>query len=249
MRPDAVICFRWKPVHGYRSTFGPETVNTLRAMVARHYPQPHRFLCFTDDPVGLDRRVEVLPVFTDFADVPSPHGGKNPSCYRRLRMFSAEMATVIGPRFVSLDLDCVITGDLTPLWDRPEDFMMWGDTNPQPRSHYNGSMVLMTAGARRQVWETFDPKTSPERSLSAGCWGSDQGWISYCLGAGEKKWTKADGVYSFRNDLRNAPTRELPANARVIFFHGEFDPWHDRVQQRWPWVAQHYVSDPVEAVA
>jgi len=241
--PDAVICFKWKPAVGYRSTFGPETVNTLQAMVKRHFPHPHRFICFTDDSHGINRSVDVLPLWNDFADVPSPHGGKNPSCYRRLRMFSPEMERVIGKRFVSIDLDCVVTGDLTPVFDRPEDFAMWGDTNPQPNSHYNGSLVLQTAGARRQVWEKFDPKTSPAKARAAGCWGSDQGWISYCLGPGEKKWTKADGVYSFRNDLRNAPTRDLPKGARVVMFHGEFDPWQERVQTRWPWVRQHWTQE------
>lgn len=249
MTPETVLCFRWKPFPGYRSSFGPESVNTLRAMVARHFPRPHRFVCLTDASDGIDPRVEVLPIWTDFVDLPSPHGGKNPSCYRRLRMFSADVASVLGKRFVSLDLDSVIVGDMTPLWDRQEDFVMWGDTNPLPGSHYNGSMILQTAGARRKVWDTFDPKTSPQAAMRAGCWGSDQGWISHCLGGGEKKWTKSDGVYSFRNDLRNAPTRALPSDAKVVFFHGEFDPWQERVQVRWPWVKAHWTLGSETAVA
>jgi hypothetical protein len=43
--------------------------------------------------------------------VPSPCGARQPSCYRRLKAFSAEAARCSAPRFVSLDLDCVITGD------------------------------------------------------------------------------------------------------------------------------------------
>lgn len=243
MKPEAVICFRWEPQRGYRSTFGPEAVNVLRAMVARHYPHPHRFICFTDDPKGLDPRVDARPIWQDFATIPSPHGGKNPSCYRRLRLFRADMADLLGTtRFVSLDLDCVITRDLTPLWDRPEDFVMWGDTNPLPGSHYNGSMVLMTAGARQHVWDTFDPMTSPQRAKAAGCFGSDQGWISYCLGPGEARWTKADGVYSFRNHLRDRTT-SLPDNARIVFFHGSTDPWTPGLRHQYPWVGQHWMSE------
>lgn len=234
----SVVCYRWRPVDGYRSQFGPETVNVLRRMVARHYQRPHRFICVTDDPAGIDPGVEIVPMWDDFGALPSPHGGKNPSCYRRLRAFSPEIASVFGPRFVSLDLDCVVVGDLAPLWDRPEEFVMWGDTNPLPGSHYNGSMLLMTAGARRQVWETFDPETSPRLALAARCWGSDQGWISYCLGPGEARWSKADGVYSFRNDL--SQTRALPADARIVFFHGKHDPWHADVQARHPWVSEHW---------
>lgn len=234
--PLTVICWRWEPPCGYRSSFGPETVNTLRRMVARHYPAPHRFVCVTDVADGIDLSVEIVPAWNDFAQIPSPHGGTNPSCYRRLRAFAPDVGAVFGPRFVSLDLDCVITGDLRPLWDRPEDFVIWGDTNPT--TAYNGSMMLMTAGARPQVWTRFDPATSPHQAKASGCFGSDQGWISYCLGPGERKWTRDDGVYSFRNDI--AAARTLPANARIVFFHGRHDPWNSYVQTNYAWVREHY---------
>lgn len=233
-----VVCWKWKPANGYRSTFGPDTVNVLRRMVARHYADPHRFVCVTDDPAGIDAGVQIIEPWNDFADVPSPHGGKNPSCYRRLRMFHPEIGQVFGERFVSLDLDVVITGDLRPLWNRPEDFVAWGDTNPRPGSHYNGSMMLMRAGARPQVWTQFDPSKSPQLSLRAGAWGSDQGWISYVLGKGEAKWGKQDGVYSFRNHLQRCP--DLPTNARIAIFHGSVDPWRPEVQARYHWVKTHY---------
>lgn len=242
-----VVCWRWTPTQRYRSTFGPETVNTLLAMVRRHYRPDVRFICVTDDTVGIDPRVEVVPDWHDFMDLPSPHGGKNPSCYRRLRMFHPEIASTFGDRFVSIDLDCVLVADVTPLWERPEDFVAYGDTNPRPGSHYNGSMMLLRAGTRTQVWNTFDPKTSPAKALKAGCWGSDQGFISYCLGPGEAKWKKDDGVYSFRNHLQQA--RTLPANAKLIVFHGRLDPWSPEVQEYYPWVRQHYRGAENEVAA
>lgn len=236
----SVICWKWTPAPGYRSTFGPETVNVLRRMVARHYPHPHRFLCVTDDAAGLDPKVEIVPLWNEFATLPSPHGGHNPSCYRRLRMFHPEIGQVFGERFVSLDLDCVIVGDLTPLWHRAEDFVAWGDTNPLPGSHYNGSMILLRAGARPQVWTDFDPASSPRLALQARCFGSDQGWISYCLGPGEARWTQADGVYSFRNDIYPRGLGRLPSGARIVFFHGHVDPWSAYAQQNCPWVREAY---------
>jgi hypothetical protein len=228
MNTLTVATFKWQPPPGYRSIFGPKTVNVLRRMVARFYPQPHRFVCITDDPDGLDAGIEVVPIWPDYANLPSPHGNKNPSCYRRLKLFSPDIESVLGRRFVSLDLDCVIVGDLTPLWHRDEDFVIWGDyTNP--KTIYNGSMMLHTAGARRQVWDRFDPRTSPAESKNAGAWGSDQGFISYCLGPHEARWTKADGVYSYRNEI--VPNRfQKPDNARIVFFHGRVDPWSPEAQ-------------------
>lgn len=232
----SVVAFKWKPPAGYRSTFGPETVNVLRRMVARHYHAPHRFLCVTDDPAGLDPEIDIVPLWSDFATVPSPHGGHNPSCYRRLKAFSAEIAAVFGERFVWLDLDTVIVADLAPLFDRPEDFVIWGETDR--RSWYNGSMCLMTAGARRQVYDDFDPKTSPKRAKQAGRFGSDQGWISYRLGPGEATWGREDGVYSYR--VHVAPNgNRLPANARIVMFHGKVDPWDHRGQSV-GWIREHW---------
>lgn len=239
---SSVICWRWTPRPGYRSTFGPDTVNTLAAMVRRHYPHPHRFICVTDDSHGIDSRVEVMPAWNDYATVPSPHGIKHPSCYRRLRMFHPDAAQWFGERFVSLDLDVVITADLTPLWHRPEDIVLWGDTNKRPGSHYNGSMILLRAGSRPKAWTEFDPLVSPRQSEQAKCWGSDQGWLSYCLGPGEAKWSQRDGVYSFRNDLKQE--RALPANTRMVVFHGATDPWAPPAQQL-AWVRTHYRRDEV----
>jgi hypothetical protein len=151
-------------------------------------------------------------------------------------MFHPEIGAVFGERFVSLDLDCVIVSDMRPVWNRSEDIVLWGDTNP--RTHYNGSMVLMTAGSRPQVWTTFHPKRSPMASRLAGCHGSDQGWISHCLGKGEKTWGRSDGVYSYRLDIARRQNA-LPENARITFWHGPNDPW-DAQAQRIPWVQEHW---------
>ncbi len=232
----SVVTWLWRPARQYRSQFAARHVNILRGMVARHYAGPHEFVCVTDMPQGLDPRVRVVPAWNDHAAVASPHGGQNPSCYRRLRAFAPDIAGTLGERFVSLDLDTVVVGDLRPLWDRPEDFVAWGETNP--RSHYNGSMWLLRAGSRPQVWQRFDPRTSPKEALAAGKFGSDQGWLSYCLGPGEPRWGTADGVYSFTVHLRrNAP--QLPAGARIVMFHGSVDPWSPEAQ-RLDWVRQHY---------
>lgn len=235
MTPDfAVVCWKWQPPRGYRSVFGPQHVNTLKSMVRRNLKMPHRFICVTDDTKGIDADVEIVPMWTDHASVPSPHGAHQPACYRRLKAFSPEIAKSFGPRFVSLDLDTIVTGSLDALFDRPEDFVAWGETDP--RSYYNGSMWMMTTGSRRKVWDDFDPKISPGLAYRAGRFGSDQGWISYCLGRGEALWTTQDGVYSYRKHVR---FHHLPANAKIVHCHGKNDPWGFECQNL-KWVKEHY---------
>lgn len=231
------MCWKWKPPAGYRSHFGAEQVNTLASMVARHYDAPHEMVCVTDDPKGIDPAIRVIPLWRDHAKVPSPWGFRNPSCYRRLKVFSHEARELIGPRFVSLDLDVVITGDMRPIWDRPEDFVIWGDT--AKGTPYNGGMFLLRAGTRPQVWEKFDPVRSPMLGKRHGYVGSDQAWIATCLGSKEPKWSKADGVYSYRNEI--APNGgKLPEDARIVLLHGRHDPWDADILAKHAWVREHY---------
>lgn len=230
-----VVTWKWQQ-EGYRSTFGPQTVNTLRRMVSRHYPDPHRFLCVTDDARGIDPDVGIVPLWNDFAGIAHTSGPRYPSCYRRLRLFHPDIGRVFGDRFVSLDLDCVIVDDLRPLWNRPEPFVGWAGTHAKNR--YNGSMLLMTAGARPQVWTAFNPHTSPRMASRAGFYGTDQAWISFVLGTREARWTDVDGVVSYRLHVGPAGGR-LPANARICFFNGKTDPW-DGDMMRLEWVRTHY---------
>lgn len=240
MSNELTIVTWWWRTPGYRSEFRVEHVNILRRMVARHYPDPHRFLLVTNqDTYGLDGGIVVVPDREDFVDLPNLSRPGYPSCYRRLRLFDpVEAHSLFGARYVSLDLDMVITGDLRPLWNRSEDFVCWGGSN---RSNpYNMSMMLMTAGARPLVWRNFDPERSPKLAKDAGFFGSDQAWLCYALGPDEARWSHADGVYSFANDLRHMPGAALPKGVRVVVFHGHADPWMDEVKRSHPWVQQHY---------
>lgn len=237
MEPITFVSWRWRPVKGYRSNFGPETVYSLREMIRRHYPHPHRFCCVTDEPEALPG-IEAIPLWPDACDVPSPIGRSYPSCYRRLKVFAPDAGKTFGPRLVSIDLDTVITGDLTPLFHRPEDFVIWGESDFPHTTPYCGSMWMLRTGTRPQVWTEFDAKTSPKRAIRAGCRGSDQGWISFILGKKEATWTRKDGVYSFRKHIGRR-NNELPADARVVFWHGKVDPWSYRAQQI-DWVKKFY---------
>ena len=231
------VCWKWEPQRGYRSKFDAATVNTLLSMIDRHYKKPHELVCITDNPIGIDGRVRIIKLWDDFKNVPSPHGPLNPSCYRRLKMFSREAIELIGPRFVSIDLDVVITNDISDLFPEDLDFKMYGDT--ARGTPYNGSLILHRAGTRTQLWEKFDPKTSPNLGLAKRYIGSDQAWIGVCLGPNEPKFTSADGIYSYRNQLLPRGG-VLPPNAKIVIFHGHCDPWQLNMKRKHPWIERHY---------
>lgn len=234
----SVVCWLWPPKPRYRSQFNASHVNIFRNMIERHLHIPHEVVCITNIPRGIDPRVRIIPLWDTWAGIPSPHGGISPACYRRLPAFGEHMKDIIGPRFISFDIDVVIVSDITPLVERTEDFIIWGST--LRRTPYNGSMWMMTAGARKQVFEKFDPERSPQLTLKAGFHGSDQAWISYLLGHTEATWTpQKDGVYSFRTDIANKRFK-LPDDARVVFFQGHHDPQSRPDNSRAPWIKEHY---------
>lgn len=231
------VCFKWRAPAGYRSSFGPGTVNTLYSMIQRHYSKDFQLFCMTDDKAGIRPEVRCIELWKDFSNVPSPHGRFYPSCYRRLRMFSAEAKEIFGERFVSMDLDVVICADITKLFDTQVEFRMYGDT--AKGTPYNGSLIQLQAGKRAQVWDRFDPRTAPQMGLKMRYIGSDQAWIAVCLGPNEKKFTDVDGVFSFRNEIEPSGGR-LPPTAKIVVMHGSSDPWSPNVQARFGWIREHY---------
>jgi len=238
--PLTVVTFKWR-LPGYRAQFTAEHVRTLQRMVARHYPEPHRFVCFTDDPRGLED--VALPLWDDHAEVPNPTGQGRPSCYRRLKLFSPKMKKLIGERIMHIDLDTVIVGDITPLADRDDDFIIWRAKSLFARRGfvYNPSLMLMRAGSRAHVWRKFDPRTSPAAARRAGWSGTDQAIISHALWPKAKIWNRAHGVYSFRDDFIRKGRVKLPAEARIVGFYGSrYNPAYPNIQRRYGWVRRHW---------
>jgi hypothetical protein len=215
-----VLTWLWAQPGG-RTTYRPEHVNAWAAMVRRNLRLPHRVVCVTDMPAGIAPDVEIIDPPDDFTAVRlATWGPSRPQCLRRLSMFRRDAADIFGDRFVSMDMDCVITGSLDPLFDRPEDIVLYAappGSKPATR-RFNGSMLMMTAGARPHVFDQFDP-TAAARA-SAELFGSDQAWISASLDGSESTWSEADGVYwagRWENDIA--------ARCRVVFFQGEAKPW------------------------
>lgn len=233
-----VVCWKWKKHDGFAHDYTAEHVNTLQRMVARHYPHPHRFVCITDDPRGIE--CNVYPLWGDLGLSRNACGEHLPSCYRRLYLFSNDMAKKFGGRIVSLDLDVVITGDLSPLWNRDDTFVGWRQKALDPRLDfvYNGSMWMFKAGHHSDLWDTFRVDTSPILTRMSGYYGSDQAWISYRLKNTMPYWDESDGVYSYPRGVRN---HGLPANARIVMFNGKRKPWeHTKLLKVDDWVKEYY---------
>lgn len=227
----SVVFWKWKK-EGYRSQFTHEHVNTARDMVKRNTTLPVRFICVTDDPDGVD--METIPLWEN----PYTGYGSNsaPNCFYRLKAFDPEIKHIFGERFIWMDLDMIVLGNIDNIIGAPDDFAMWGDT--RYNGQYNGSLCIMNAGARAHVWRDFQGQTSVQKAHMAGFWGSDQAWISYAAKMDGRKFGMQDGVYSYNVHLLGMTSP--PENAKLVFFHGANDPWSKDVQAQHKWIRESY---------
>jgi hypothetical protein len=177
----------------------------------------HRLVCVTKE-ADLPSNVERIEPPGEFEDIQPNWGPRKPNCYRRLVMFKRDAHKIFGRRFVSMDLDCIIGGPLDPLFDRPEDFVIFKGTVPE--RPYNGSMMLIRAGSRPQAYEKFDQAGANVSGTTF--YGSDQAWLAHILGPNEATWDESDGVWFFGQRYLAEVKR---ANPTILFFPGKSKPW------------------------
>lgn len=207
--------------------FSADAVNKLYRQLQTHLTIPHDVVLVTDNPAGIDSGIRIVPLWHEHAEL----GG----CYRRLRLFGPEATALIGPRFAWVDLDTAIVGNMDTILGRKEDIVLYR-SNSVPGQPYNGSMVLMSANARPQVWDRFDPATAAATTAAAGFHGTDQAWMAHVLGPDEAAWDKSDGVMHFRLDCMP----DLPEHARIVFFPGVAKMHLPTTRKAAPWIDQRF---------
>lgn len=232
-----IVTFKWngefQKKKGKNFQFSAEHVNKLYRMLKRNIRCPFELICITDNPTDISSEIRIIPLWDDHRNM----GG----CYTRLRLFSDEMKKIIGPDFFAIDLDTLVLRDITQLLRDTQDrheFKIWGDTNPT--TPYNGSFFYLKSGTRKKVWETFNPKLSPDIARKKGYVGTDQAWIGAALGPLEARWSKLDGIYSYRVHFQQTGKRTLQGDEKIIFFHGSNDPSKEETQVAAPWVLDYY---------
>lgn len=246
-----IVCFNWKPQPNQQTSIpsqvrngemaAPYTswdVNNMRRMLKKHTTVPFRFVCFTDDPSGLDFDVVALPMWQDHRE----RGG----CFTRLRVFSEEMREMVGERLLCIDLDTVVVGNIDHILSRTEDFVYYRwEGKVGEASRFNCGLYMMNAGARKAVWTEFDKYTDlAVAAIKASHHvGTDQAWCNLALDLREESYFgRRDGIYDMRVDVMSRPTMNLPPNARMVTFPGPRDPKDARFQGL-DWIKEHYYGN------
>lgn len=160
--------------------------------------------------------------------------------------FSRPMAEMIGQRICYIDLDVVITGDLTPFVTRTEPIVGYKVGHAGVMS---GSFLLADAGALDGAYQKFrsDPDGYPKRLQPNGV-ASDQAMVNDWLKTQPPIpfWTEADGIVSYYGKgyerLEHwgvGPSRpNLPSGTRIVILgSADLDVLES---DRFAWVREHW---------
>lgn len=232
------VCWKWAPNPFHQSKkesrFSSHHVNILYAMLQCHVKLPFKLICATDDPEGIDSAVEIVPLWDDYRSM----GG----CFTRLVTFKDDFR-LFGDRFISIDLDCVILKDITDLFRRRDDFVIWKLVKGVGSAYYCGSLWMLTAGTRSIVYDSFHPENFVRNTKDRYPGGTDQKHITNTLYPTQAVWDRRHGIYNFVTDIRNSGG-VLPLNAKIIFFNGKFMPEDLMTSEKYPWIAPCYSLTP-----
>lgn len=210
-----VLCMKWG------QKYSSDYVNRLYAMVRRHLPGPFEFICLTDNPAGIRTEVTCLPIPPLDLPLGIPERG-----WKKLGVFQANLYDRQGVALF-LDLDVVITGDLTPFFDHPGEFLIIHDYKRPWRITGNSSVFRFNLGAHADVLENFKAQTDQIRKQFR----NEQAYLSDHLHRqGQLSYWPATWCPSFKYHCIPSWPRNywqeplIPQGARVVIFHGECNP-------------------------
>ena len=230
-----VICMKWG------DKYSADYVNILFNMVSRNLSIPFRFVCFTDDPKGINEEVEVF-------DLPSLNLPNNipERGWLKLTTFSKTLGDLEG-KALFLDLDLIITGSLDELFEIEGDFLIIKDFIRKDVTG-NSSVYRFEIGQHEDVIENFKNNFTDIKNKHR----NEQEYLSAFM---DKKnllnyWPE-DWCKSFKKHCIHKGFKqffyppELPENTRIVIFHGKPNPpeaiagksgkWYRKVLPT-PWV-------------
>lgn len=226
--PNHVVCLK----HGKK--YSAEYVNVLYRMVTRNLTVPHNFVCFTEDPTGLDMGIQVKPLQLN-SDI-------NGWWYKTM-FFNPDFGCYGTVLF--LDLDVIVFGNIDKLFTyKPGEFCVIRDFNRSVQSQWdrmNSSCFRLETGQHANVYQEF--MSNPKQNASK--YHGDQDWL-YANVKSQYNFWPDEWIQSYKWEMRGRPEMNryngkrnfvAPGEPKILpdtsiaVFHGDpnpkdcIDPW------------------------
>jgi len=227
-----IVCLKWG------TKYGPEYVNRLANMVSRNITVDYEFVCFTEDPVGLDKKITIKPL------------PRYPLTGWWYKPYFLGSDVPLKGTLLFLDLDIIVFRNIDKLFEyNPGKFCIIRDFNRNVRKNFdymNSSVFRVETGQYQNLWKEFLKNSKSHLSRNRG----DQDWMqkhihdhvywpdewiqSYKWEMRSKKdLTVVNGKRNFKDDK---PPKILP-DTSIAVFHGLPNPKDCNDS----WVKKHWV--------
>lgn len=203
MSDKSILCIKWG------TKYGPEYVNKLYRMCHRNMSTSFRFVCLTENTLGLDKNIDAKPLLYDHT--------KLTGWWQKLAIFQETVHDLDGD-ILFLDLDVVIINDITPFFTYDAKFPIiedWLLSRPPSSRVFNSSVMRFKVGSQLHIWDEF--QKNPDAVLKN--FRGDQDWITY-KAKGIKPWPEHWCVNYKWQECWNGP----PDGARIVVFTGKPNP-------------------------
>ncbi len=209
-----VICVKWG------NKFGPEYVNRLYKMVEKNITIPHRFVCFTNEPEGINEKVEIRPFYKlDDSGLPE-------KAWKKLGLFTDKLGDLEG-RALFLDLDVIILNNIDDFFKVEGEFLIIKDWDFENDIIGNSSVFRFEVNKHKDIIDNFYKEGKDIRKR----YRNEQAFLSYQM---KNKgilsyWDKSWCISFKRKCLRKFPLNYFmepiePKDAKILVFHGRPNP-------------------------
>jgi hypothetical protein len=155
-----IICLK------YGVKYGPEYVNHLHNMTHRFCSLPFRFVCFTENPQGITKSVEIKPLL---CDQPNVTGWWHKLSFFQKRIWDLEGTVLF------LDLDLIIVNTIDKFFELNGDFLaIWDWVHGPTNNIFNSSVMRWKLGEQTHIWNEFQKNPGQAMAKYPG----DQEYIS-----------------------------------------------------------------------
>jgi len=237
-----IICMKWG------DKFSAEYVNRLYAMVYRNMKNSFRFVCFTDNSIGIRSEVEIqeLPEL----ELPPESAERG---WRKLTVFKKDFGGLSGTALF-LDLDVVIVGNLDVFITYPGEFLIAHDKKNLSKREGNSSVFRFEIGKHAEILEYFEQNFMQVKNDVR----HEQAYLSREIEKlGKLKFWPDEWVPSFKYKCCPSWIKSwfispsIPNGARIILFHGLPNPpeaiigrsgkWYRHIKPS-PWIRDYWKS-------
>jgi hypothetical protein len=222
-----IVCLKWG------NKYGPEYVNTLEQMTRRYCTLPFEFVCFTENPTGLNHTIKIMPLPTSY--------GVNGWWHKPL-LFNPSLP-LEDPKgtILYIDLDVIVFRSIDKLFTyKPGEFCVIRDfnraNNPQ-WNKFNSSVVRWNIGQHPQIYRDFIANpSSPVRRFHG-----DQDWL-YAQVKRDFNFWPDEWIQSYKWEMRGRPPMvrnkegikdfispgvpKIHPETSIAVFHGDPQPKH-----------------------